>query len=313
MNKIIEQIISYFLGIFLGGIFGVMVLSLHLSYIQKENPVAIIAITSLLGLVTYTAIAESEKTKIMRRNNAVRNEAIALITHEMRTGLTSTGWAIQLILQKYSNVIDQSDKSNLEAVLESIHTTILHSVNLLDISVLDLSNLSISLEWVSLEKIEQTLAAILKEFAMGAQKKGIEFVSNLKLDKNKQAEVDMLRLRIILGNLLENAIQYTINEKRLINVDISNTDTSLNITVKDSGIGIPQKEQDKIFEEFYRGSNARAKLPTGSGIGLYACSQYVKAHKGTIRFESKEGIGSTFYVTIPLKTKEDIDEFMKKI
>lgn len=311
--KIIEQIISYFLGLILGFVSGLILLSLDLKFLEYENKYAVLVITSLLGFIIYIALAEFEKRKVMKRNNSVRNEAIALITHEMRTGLTSTGWAIQMILQKYGNVIEAPDKSNLEVVLDSIHTTVLHSVNLLDISVLDLSKLSISLEWVPLEKIEKVLGEVLKEFSIGAEKKKIEFVANLKLDKEKQAEVDMLRLRIILGNLLENAIQYTINEKRLIKVDINNTDKNLNITVSDTGIGIPATEQEKIFEEFYRGSNARAKLPTGSGIGLYACSQYVKAHKGTIRFESREDIGTTFYVSIPLKTKEDINEFMKKI
>ena len=123
--------------------------------------------------------------------------------------------------------------------------------------------------------------------------------------RNGRIEID--------NNLLENAIQYTINEKKLVEVNIDNTAKNLNIKVADTGIGIPKGEQKKIFDEFYRASNARVKLQTGSGIGLYACAQYVKAHKGTIKFDSKENEGTTFYITIPLKTEVNINEFMEKI
>ncbi len=313
MRQIIEQITSYFLGFILGGVIGLVFWSLHLNYLRNESMYTILIITSLIGLIVSIAVIQYKKAKLIQSSNSVRNEAIALITHEMRTGLTSTGWAIQLILQKYSDKISPEDKTNLEVVLESIHTTVMHSVNLLDISVLDLSKLSLSLEWMPLEKIEKVLGEILNEYTMGANKKGITLTSSIKLDKEKQIEIDLLRLRIILGNLLENAIQYTINERKIIEVKIDNDNKNLNIVVSDTGIGIPTTEQKKIFEEFYRASNARTKLPTGSGIGLYACLQYVKAHKGNMHFESKENEGTTFYITIPLKTAENVDEFMEKI
>ena len=80
-----------------------------------------------------------------------------------------------------------------------------------------------------------------------------------------------------------------------------------------SGIGIPDAAKDKIFGEFFRAENARKALSAGSGIGLYTAQQYSKAHKGSIRFESKEGVGTTFYVTIPLKTVADVKGFVKDI
>jgi|SRR3989344_5777459 len=313
MKEIIEQVLSYLLGLVLGSISGFIVWSLHLTILKNEALREIVSVTTLIGLIIAIIVIEFKKAKILEKNNLVRNEAIALITHEMRTGLTSTGWAIQLVLQKYGDKISLEDKTNLEVVLESIHTTIRHSVNFLDISILDLSKLSLSLEWVSLEKIEEILGEVIKEYIVGAVKKNITLTSHIKLDKEKQVEVDILRLRIILGNLLENSLQYTLNDKKTIDVQINNSNKDLNITISDTGIGIPSNEQKKIFEEFYRGSNARAKLPTGSGIGLYACMQYVKAHRGTISFQSKENEGATFFVTIPLKTVENVDEFMKKI
>ena len=238
------------LGLILGSISGFIVWSLHLTLLKNEDPYEIVSITTLIGLIITIVVIEFKKAKLLEKNNSVRNEAIALITHEMRTGLTSTGWAIQLVLQKYSDKISTEDKVNLEVVLESIHTTIRHSVNLLDISILDLSKLSLSLEWISLEKIEGVLSEVIKEYTVGAVKKNITLTSHIKLDKEKQVEVDILRLRIILGNLLENSIQYTINEKKLLNVQITNTNKDLNITVSDTGIGIPSSEQKKYLKNF---------------------------------------------------------------
>ena len=123
----------------------------------------------------------------------------------------------------------------------------------------------------------------------------------------------MMRFRIILENLLENAIQYTTGEKREITVTVYNDAVAMTIMVKDTGIGIPEKEHSKIFSEFFRASNARKKLSNGSGIGLHMCAKYIKAHHGTIRFESKEGEGSIFYVTLPLKSAADVKEFLTKI
>jgi len=313
MKEVIDRFISNILGLVVGYVVGLIVCPIYMKYFVLENSKLFLIITSLLGLIVSVVTIEYNRFTRNQKSTAVRNEAIALITHEMRTGLTSTGWALQLILQKYGDKMDPGDKHNLEVVFDSIHTTVMHSVNLLDISLLDINKITISLEWVTLERIEKTFTDLLKEYVMGAEKKGITLTYNMRLDKEKQVEVDILRLRIILGNLLENAIQYTLNEKKLIEVEINNTDKDLNIAVKDTGIGIPENDQKKIFEEFYRATNAREKLQTGSGIGLYACAQYVKAHKGIIRFESTENVGTTFYVTIPLKTEANVDEFMEQI
>jgi signal transduction histidine kinase len=72
-------------------------------------------------------------------------------------------------------------------------------------------------------------------------------------------------------------------------------------------------KKEKIFAKFYRAKNAREKLSGGSGIGLYMCEQYVKAHKGTINFESKVNEGTTFYIKLPLKSVVDVNDFLTKL
>ncbi len=313
MSEIVEKIIFYCLGGIVGIVVGFILLSIDMPFMNNGPATVVLIITALIGVLVSIAIYEYNQERILKQNTKIRNETVALITHEMRTGLTSTGWAIELMLKNYGDKISEMDKKMLQDVVSSIHTTVMHSINLLDVSLLDIGKLAIAREWVSLKTVEETFRELLIKYNYGAERKGIKLNIEITLDHLRQVEVDMLRMRIIMENLLENALQYTVGEGKEINVVINNDKNSLNIKVSDSGIGIPGSEQSKVFSEFYRASNARKTLSSGSGIGLYMCYEYVKAHNGTIRLESKENVGSTFYVTIPIKTVANVNEFLTKI
>ncbi len=308
-----EKIISSLVGALAGLVAGILLLSLEVMPKGVLHAETLLPVSGLIGLLIAIMVMEYKKDVGLAHNQKIRDETVALITHEMRTGLTSTGWAIQLMLQNYEKYITPEDKKMLEDVVASIHTTVMHSVNLLDISLLDIGKLSISLEKMPLDEVEKIFSETIAKYSFGAKGKGINLISSVKLDKSRQVEVDRVRIRIILENLLANAIQYTTGEKKEVKVEVSNDASNLHIMVKDTGIGIPEKEQKTIFSEFYRASNARKQLSSGSGIGLYMCKQYVTTHRGTIRFESKENEGTTFYISIPLTTAADVTGFLDKV
>lgn len=312
MNQLIEKIIFSVLGGIIGFIVGIFLLKLP--FYMVGNSYFVILLTTIIGIFATISINEYRKEKQIKKEDEIRNETVALITHEMRTALTSTGWAIQSILKSYDNALKEGDKKMLEDLVKSIHITVMHTVNLLDVSLLDIGKLLISLESVRLEKIEELIKETVEKYKLGAEKNNVNIITEINLKKEMAVEVDTLRIRIILENLLENALQYIdTSDKKEIKTSVTNDDKNLNIVVSDSGIGIPKSEQSEIFNEFFRASNARKRLSSGSGIGLFLCEQYIKAHKGTIRFESEENKGTTFFITIPLKTNADVEEFLKKI
>lgn len=318
MSNAFEKILSYALGGIVGVIAGFVALSFLTDglFDAPAEQASLVVFAALIGLLGAIALVEYRSSREMKKNALIRDETVALITHEMRTGLTSTGWAIDLVLKKYGTALETDDAKLLKDIISSIHTTVMHSVNLLDVSLLDIKKLIIALTWTRLREVSVMFGEVLEKYSIGAEEKGIRLVSMIKLDPELMAEVDMMRLRIILENLLENAIQYTLGDggsQKAVTVTIGNDDRRMMISVADTGIGIPESEQHKIFAEFYRASNARKKLSAGSGIGLYTCAQYVKAHRGIITFESKEGTGTTFHVQIPLKTAADVDDFARKI
>ncbi|HJP70407.1 MAG TPA: ATP-binding protein [Candidatus Limnocylindria bacterium] len=114
------------------------------------------------------------------------------------------------------------------------------------------------------------------------------------------ASVDRMRIEQVLDNLIENAIKYTTNG-RLPEINVGWEGDQARIAVIDSGVGIPEKERERIFERFYRGSNVENVTDTGMGLGLYICRRIVEGHGGRIWAQPTQGGGTTFVVTLPAR------------
>jgi signal transduction histidine kinase len=119
-----------------------------------------------------------------------------------------------------------------------------------------------------------------------------EEIPNVKADKEK--------IRIVVQNLLENSIKYSNDESKIFITVGKMDDNFVEISIKDTGIGISKTGQTKVFDKFYRDDNAQKKEAVGSGIGLYTSKKIVEKHGGKIWFETAENQGSTFFFTIPI-------------
>jgi signal transduction histidine kinase len=104
----------------------------------------------------------------------------------------------------------------------------------------------------------------------------------------------------MLLNLLDNAVKYT-PEGGEIQLVLASQNGNVRITVHDTGIGIPENDQTRIFDRFYRVDKARSRALGGAGLGLSIARWIVEAHAGTIQVESTPGSGSTFIVELPLQ------------
>lgn len=313
MLEKIEHAALYAAGGSVALILCIVALSLRLPFVLNHSSYFLLFFTTTTGTLLSVVIAQYKKQRLFKKNNRARDEAVALIAHEMRTALTSTGWALQAMLDTYKDTLSAADKDMVANVLDSIHATVARTVELLETSLTDIERLSISLQWQTLAQVEAMLKETVQKYVVGTKDKGVNIICQITLDGVRQVEVDMVRLRIVLENLLENALQYIGEGKKEIVVTIKNNSTTLFVDIADSGLGIPKKEQAKIFSQFFRASNARKRLSTGSGIGLYLSAQFIKAHRGTITFESTEGSGTTFHITIPLKTAADTHEFLSQV
>jgi len=142
--------------------------------------------------------------------------------------------------------------------------------------------------------LNQKCQEILSELEVIYQSKQIKHTVNIS--SNLNIKVDSLYFDSAIRNLIDNALKYS-KTKAELNLFTISKQKELHIGIKDSGIGIPQKEQKKIFQEFYRSN----EVTKGHGIGLAFAQQIIKAHKGRIYLESEVGKGSTFYIVLPIK------------
>ena len=113
------------------------------------------------------------------------------------------------------------------------------------------------------------------------------------------ADADEVKFSLALSNLVENAIKYN-KEEGWVHVSLDADHKFCYIKVSDSGIGIPEEFQSRIFERFYRVDKARSRETGGTGLGLAITRNIIQMHQGAIKVKSKEGEGTTFTVRIPL-------------
>jgi two-component system sensor histidine kinase VicK len=172
--------------------------------------------------------------------------------------------------------------------------------DLLHLSRLDSNQARISKEST---RIADMLEEVADRFSFQLQQRGIRIViriepglSRIMLDRDKIDQV--------LDNLVSNAIKYTADEGSIEIVAQPLNREFLEIMVQDTGVGIPKKDLDRIFERFYRVDKARSRNMGGTGLGLSIAREIIKAHGGTITLDSEYGQGTRVSFTLPIQTEE---------
>ena len=166
--------------------------------------------------------------------------------------------------------------------------------DLLALVKMDKSEAEINLSQVDIVVL---VKQILKRLRPIANKRNVELI--LESIREVTADIDETKLSLAISNLVENAIKYN-SAGGWVRVTVDADHKFFYVKVADCGIGIPDEEQDRIFERFYRVDKARSRATGGSGLGLSITRRVVLMHKGAIRLISKEGEGSTFTLRIPL-------------
>lgn len=227
----------------------------------------------------------------------MRDEFIGNISHELRTPLASImGWTETLLserpgalndLQRRFLGINYKSAQRLNELVEEILTA----------SRIQQGALNLDLRPVSpAEAISNSLDAV----AEMATSRGIELQVDNFWPAPATVIADLVRMEQVITNLLSNAIKFSADQSS-IQVTSSKEGESWQLVVADQGIGIPLSEQEKLFQRFYRASNATAAQIQGTGLGLFVCKAIIDCHGGSIQIESTEGQGSTIRIRIPIR------------
>ena len=261
----------------------------------KKFPVAIIDAPLKNGDEIVGGIIVFRDITIEKSVDKMKSGFVSIASHQLRTPLTSIRWISEMLLSGDVGNIKKNQKEFIEDIYDSVLKLIELINTLLILSRVEAGNIEIKPAEIDLVKFSKD---IVKEAEHLIEDKKLKVEIKL-LKKIPSIKLDSTILRQVISNLINNSIRYT-DKKGKIKISIEQKDKEIIYSVADNGIGIPKKQQNKIFDKFFRADNARLKESNGSGIGLTLVKYLVELWKGKIWFESKEGEGATFYFTIPV-------------
>lgn len=238
-------------------------------------------------------VTEQEKLERSRR------EFVANVSHELRTPLTTIRSYLEAL---EDGAVDEPQLAHrFVGVTRSETERMIRLVtDLLHLSRLDSNQSMIAKEWTS---VSDMLEEVADRFSFQLQQKHIEITIDIGPGID-QVMLDRDKIDQVLDNLVSNAIKYT-PDHGAIRIEVRKTNgPSLEVTVQDTGIGIPKKDLSRIFERFYRVDKARSRNMGGTGLGLSIAREIIKAHSGTIALDSELGKGTKVTFTLPMQEEE---------
>lgn len=240
-------------------------------------------------IIVFQDITKQHKLDNMRK------EFVANVSHELKTPITTIKSYAETLMD--GDVTDKELSSQFLSVIDNECDRMARIVkDLLQLSNLDYNKTKWKKESISIEKL---LRHACMKMSLAAKEKGhcIEFnieenIPNIVADKDGIEQVIL--------NIISNSIKYT-PENGHIDVIAKKQDKNVIITIKDNGIGIPDKDKERIFERFYRVDKARSRELGGTGLGLSIAKQIIEAHNGQIILRSKYGEGTEVDIILPIE------------
>jgi len=254
----------------------------------------LLILSFLIFIFVIALLYYSIKSLITQKKIAdIKTDFVNNITHELKTPLATLSLATTMLKK-------ESIKAQPEMVANTINT-IERQNNRLQKLIDQVLNNSLGYNEITLTKEEvvasKYINTVLDDFLLSVEDKKVMVTRNIT-PSNQEVLIDKFYFTTALMNVLENAVKYNGNDIQ-INC-VTTIKESLIVSITDNGIGISERNQQQLFEKFFRVGDTEVHNVKGLGLGLYYTNQIVKAHKGKIEVKSMAGKGTTFTITIPL-------------
>ena len=216
---------------------------------------------------------------------------VADIAHELRTPLSN----LRGYLEAINDGVVKPDNTTIQSLSEEALTLSRLIDDLQELSLADAGELKLVFQ-------AEDITGLIRQTVTALQTKASAKDLTIDVDLHEElpaVNIDLLRIRQVLHNLLDNAIAHT-EPKGRITVKARQCDNLIEVSVTDTGEGIPPEDLAMVFERFYRVDKSRTRATGGSGLGLTIAKRIVEAHGGTITVKSEPGKGSTFCFNLPI-------------
>lgn len=228
-------------------------------------------------------------------------EFFSNITHDLKTPISVILGAIQLMDMKKQNTPEENIKyKNYQIIKHNCYRLLRLANNLLDFARLDSGYLKLGLTNCNIAYLVEEITQSVMPYA---DQKQLSLIFDTQYEEINTA-VDIEKIERVILNLLSNAIKFTAPNGTIL-VTITSSEDKVKISIKDTGIGIPQEKQKEIFERFRQVESKLSKEFEGSGIGLSLVKSFIELHNGNILLTSEENKGSEFIIELPVRHLEE--------
>lgn len=259
---------------------------------------ASVAAVPLIGsLLVGAIIFISDRARRKRLETLrMRGQLVSIASNELRTPIDGIRWGEELLMN--AQLPEKETK-----ILASMHESTLQLQDSIE-DMLQLSTLQSTATAPTLHRVTTNLIDLISDIIsiqqLPAQQKGVSIELGLNWPALAMSDIDQIPIKRAFSNLISNAIKYSPSNSK-VTIDYELIEGDHVFTIKDSGIGIPKDEQSKVFEGFYRASNAVKQGINGTGMGLYLSRGVAEQHGGKLWLKSDEGQGTTIYLRLPAK------------
>lgn len=279
----------------------IAIISILAAYFISANYGSAPEVGALASLVTAGTILVlghiiiQSFTKIIEVDR-LKSQFLNIVSHQLLTPLTSLKWSVSM-METESLKSDREKLDEVFAMIKENSNKMIHIINaLLDVSRIETGKVHITLERTDLQKITQDAVAS-RAIDLESQHHAVELACDPSLPA---VTGDPARVKMVIENLIDNAIKYS-KPGSAISIALRRTGESVVFEIRDTGMGIPKREHKHIFRKFFRSANEETSLQTkGLGVGLFLVKFIIEACGGKVQFESQQGVGSTFWFSLPV-------------
>ncbi|MDR3558602.1 MAG: PAS domain-containing sensor histidine kinase [Candidatus Pacebacteria bacterium] len=264
---------------------------------KKGDPrwvhLSVLPLTESSGSENRSSLATIFDITEQKNLDQAKTEFVSLASHQLRAPLATVKWYSEMLSNPNVGVLNQKQREYVKTI-EEVNTDMIDLVDtLLNVSRIEIGKLVVDLKPTN---VQELVDSILTELSSQIEKKKMNMVKQYSASTLTNINSDPRLLRIVIHNLITNAIKYTL-DGGTIAINLMESAGKSQITVSDTGYGIPKDQQNKIFTKLFRADNVKEISSSQStGLGLYLVKSMVEAMGGSISFESVENKGTTFTV-----------------
>ncbi len=276
------------------------------SYIILTFAVIVIVLLLMANTRLFQYAALAKKLKEVEK---LKDEFISMASHELRTPITSLRGYLSMLKEGALGELSDLAKARVNMMMGSADRLNELVEDLLNVSRIEQGRLTMNYEVV---QVEPVIEEVMNELQVQADEKKLAFAYNRPASPLPALLVDANRLKQVLVNIIGNAIKYTPKGSVTVTSTFREEDNLVEIKCADTGLGMTQKQRERLFTKFYRVKTQETEQIKGTGLGLWITKQIVEIMGGEILVDSIKDVGTQMSVNLPVRSEKQIKETLKK-